>query len=395
MASVSKRKWTHNGAEKEAWVVRYFDEKGSRRSKQFDLKKDADGFKRKVEREIEDGVHTPDGETVTFRAAGEAWLKDCDRRRAIGDNMTTGTLVGYESKWKAHILPYLGAKKASEVTSRMVQDFVNEMASKYSRSYTKNMLVVIDNIVSFSVARGWVKRNVITDCPVRVPGKRAERVPVPSKAEIHLILKTLSERRKYEHFNARYYRIAIVMLGIFAGMRRGEICGLLWENIDFDNGVIRVRYTLCPHVGMKQPKSKAGVRDIPMVDPVRAALLQLREVTGRQEGHIFVTNRGLPMPSRALRDHYWVPLCTAAGLVDADGKPRYTPHQMRHAAVSLLIEQGLPALHISRVIGHAQVSTTLNIYGHLFPEDQSARAAMGRAADAFSDARMTQIPIKH
>src|SRR5687768_15655825 len=80
MASVAKRKWTHKGSSREAWVVRYKDKSGAHRSRQFDLKKDADAYKREVENEMDAGTHIARRNSRTVAAAIDDYLADIERR---------------------------------------------------------------------------------------------------------------------------------------------------------------------------------------------------------------------------------------------------------------------------------------------------------------------------
>ncbi|WP_376957727.1 site-specific integrase [Azospirillum sp. A26] len=396
MASVSKRKWKHNQEEKEAWVVRYVDQSGKRRMKTFEKKKEADAYRFKIEREINDGIHTPDRCTLTMKDTVDEYLRDCDRRRKVGDRMAGGTLYGYKIIAEKHIVHSFGARRINQINSLEIQDFVNEKGLKYARRTVTRIVLVLRNVLTFAVSRGWLKRNPMADQPPRVPGATPERIEIPTKEELRSILEYLSVRRANEHHMAHYRRIVMVMLGLFAGMRRGEICGLTWENIDFDKNVILVRHSYSVIDGLKAPKSRAGVRDIPMAAPVRAALLQLQVELGEgATGLVMKTNRGTPLKPDDMYYWYWRPLCIAAGLVSEDGGAKYHFHALRHAAVSLLIEQGLPPLHIKRIVGHASISLTMDTYGHLFPEDDAARHAVDRAASLLSGARAQQISVSN
>ena len=84
MASVAKRKWTYQGKAREAWVVRYKDRGGAHRSRQFDLKKDADAYKRKVENELEAGTHVALGQTLTIAALYDRYEAHVADRQRVG-----------------------------------------------------------------------------------------------------------------------------------------------------------------------------------------------------------------------------------------------------------------------------------------------------------------------
>ena len=74
-------------------------------------------------------------------------------------------------------------------------------------------------------------------------------------------------------------------------------------------------------------------------------------------------------------------------MTDEDGKPRFTFHVLRRAAVSLLVSQGLLPIHVKTTVGHSRVSTTLDVYGHLFPEDKRIKGAVAGVAQLFDAIR--------
>ena len=128
--SVRKRVWTNKGETKEAWVHDYKDQAGRRRHKQFDHKKDADAYRRKVEDEIERGIHTPARLTTSFAKACQAWLDRCEARwkekNSRDDAITFGTLVSYQRLARVHVLPALGGMKLNEIDSSHVARFLEQ-----------------------------------------------------------------------------------------------------------------------------------------------------------------------------------------------------------------------------------------------------------------------------
>lgn len=182
------------------------------------------------------------------------------------------------------------------------------------------------------------------------------------------------------------------MLALFAGLRRGEIVGLQWENVDFAAGVIRVRHSYSSVDGLRAPKTQAGIRTIPMAPPVRAALSMLRDAVGNEAvGYVLTGKYGNPILPHHLGHAYWKPLSKAAGLLKEDGSPKYHFHALRNAAASLLIKQGLSPLHIKNIIGHSSVTMTWDVYGHLFPEDDAIRHAIAEVASQF-DVACVDLP---
>lgn len=100
-----------------------------------------------------------------------------------------------------------------------------------------------------------------------------------------------------------------------------------------------------------------------------------------------------PIEPETLYTLYWRPVMAEAGLCKPNGTPKYHFHALRHAAASMLIEQGLPPVHVSRFIGHSKVSTTLDIYGHVFPENEASRHAVAQFEAQLGATRTRQRSI--
>jgi integrase len=385
MATVTKRKWTYKGDTKTAWVVRYTDQGGKRRLKTFKLKKDADRFRVRTEGEIEGGIHVSDRETCTVQKAVEEWLNDCRRRWQIKNRMAGNTLRGYETYARNHVIPALGKLKLNKLTSTRVQDFIDEKAATMARNSCKHIKLVLKQSLQFAVRKKWLRRNPMVDEPVCVPETAAvRRVECPSREELVHLLETLRIRLPYEQEIARSNRIIAVTLGLCAGMRRGEIFGLQWDDVDFERNVINLRHSLSRIDGLKEPKTKAGHRTIWMSEPVKAVLEHAADRAGpNRQGHVIRNRNGSAVTNDFPFTYGWRRLLKAAGLCTADGRPKYTMHTLRHTYVSLLIEEGLDSFLIKGIVGHRRISTTIDTYGHMFPENVTARRAVANVGERF------------
>ena len=260
MASVSKRIWTHKGITKSTWTVRYVDRGGRQRQKTFEKKKDADAYRTRIETELCDDTHVARSQTVTVAAAMDQWLRDCDRRHKIGDSMAGYTRYNYEKAARVHVIPAFGRIKLTEVTANQVQDFINEKIEEYSWRTVTSMICVLRLMLKHAMWRGWLRRNPLADRAVRIPRNRASQIPIPSTDELRQLLSALATRRPLEHRRAYASRVIMVRLALFAGLRRGEIIGLQWENVDFEAGTIKVRHSYSSADGLRAPKTQAGVR---------------------------------------------------------------------------------------------------------------------------------------
>ena len=188
-----------------------------------------------------------------------------------------------------------------------------------------------------------------------------------------------------------------VHLAVYTGMRRGEIAGLTWEHVNLATGVLEVRQTLeyGDGVGIGTPKSESSNRDIDL-DPDTVAVLQAhrttqdthREALGRKyndQGVVFAT---------PVCDFYHPGTFTdlVASLSRRTGQ-RVRFHDLRHFHASELINAGVNVVTVSKRLGHASVSMTLNVYSHLV--DGSPHQAAAAIAEVMNCARMVpMVPTK-
>lgn len=430
MASVRKRKWTHNGVEREAWICAYTDQGGKRRLKTFDTKKEADSYRVTVESEIQQGIHTAYNESVTVSEAIDAFIKHCHERHRLGD-MTLAGVKGYEFKLEKYTLPHFGARRVSTVTADEVQQFIFGLTRKFAAATVHGIYTAIHALLTFSVRKRWVKRNVLRDEPCKLP-KKTKRTAIPTKDDIRALLTAASHLEKGENLLTFVNRLVVIACGIFGGLRPGETFGLQWEDIDWEKNVIHVRHSHTKFDGLKSPKTEAGYRKVPITEPVRRALSQaarywtirkwaegpghgsyhpkaifsrinrswegmLINVDPRElTGFVVLTKVGKPMSATASATTFWHRLMKSAGLYDhVSKKCLFTPHALRHAAASLLIEAGMDDMNLKQFIGHASIQTTKDIYGHLFPTDnrlQETTAAVAASLDATTE---RQISVRH
>jgi integrase len=184
------------------------------------------------------------------------------------------------------------------------------------------------------------------------------------------------------------------IIALFTGMRRGEILALRWRHIDLDGKLIVVRdaieETKAHGRRIKATKSKAGRRNVTLPDIVIDVLrehrrqqleLRLQLGLGKIADDVLLFSRldGSLASPHAL-SHEW------AAAAAAIGTPEITFHALRHTHASHLIDAGIDVVKISKRLGHADASTTLRVYAHLFArrEDKSAAAINEAVAKLFS-----------
>lgn len=178
------------------------------------------------------------------------------------------------------------------------------------------------------------------------------------------LIKALDEKGTYQYS-------VMVKLMIFSGARRAEICGLEWDDVDWEGGYIHIcRNSLyLPDIGMYEDTTKTenSERDVKLPPTVMNMLAEFREYQNgirkkmgegwQESGKIFTQYNGLPIHPSSVTT--WLRKFTAR-----NGLPHVTPHMLRHTSATLLLMEGIPIKSVSKRLGHSKASTTSDIYGH-------------------------------
>ena len=172
---------------------------------------------------------------------------------------------------------------------------------------------------------------------------------------------------------------AIRATALYAGLRRGELMALRWEEVDLASGVIRVERAYDDKERVEvEPKSQAGRRTVPIVGALRDVLVEHKARERRDTGLVFGSSAEKPFqPSNVWRRAHtaW----TRAGL-----KP-IGLHEARHTFASVLIAAGVNAKAITTYMGHASIQTTYDLYGKLMPGSEAEATALVDAYLARAD----------
>lgn len=223
---------------------------------------------------------------------------------------------------------------------------------------------VLRNAVEHAVREELVPRNVVK--LVRVPAPHYEVGTGLSLAEARRLLAAVRADRLH----------AVYVLALSAGLRRGELLGLRWADVDLDGGELHVRQAV-QRVGgelrFTEPKTRHSRRTIPLpaiaVDALREhkarqAADRLAAGPGwRDSGLVFTTATGTGIEPRNLNRH-WYSLRMRAGL------PSVRLHDLRHTCVTLLLDAGAPPHIVQAIAGHSGIQVTMSIYAHAAQEEQ-------------------------
>jgi integrase len=183
---------------------------------------------------------------------------------------------------------------------------------------------------------------------------------------------------------------AVIATAIFTGLRQGELLGLTWADIDFDSGLVHVRCQLDRSGDRTAPKTPQAYREVVLMPSLARVLRQqkLASAFSTSDDPVFATLGGRPMNYRNVTRRGFAAAVEKAKL-DRPGEPRLRFHDLRHTFASLLIAEGLNIVYVSRQLGHATPSFTLNVYSHLFDRAEHTRRASDALEAGFS-AALTQ-----
>jgi len=370
------------------YEVRYVDPAtGKRPSKTFKLKKDADAYRRKVEREIEDGNHTADAETKTVGEAADEFI-EWNRARERDGRIGYGRLYALENVVRVHIKPILGGIRLKDLTGLDVERFYEAQVAKWSAVGSRKKVGEFKLIEEFAVKRGYTKRLVTPDVLKSLRGLPPTRIRTFSPEQVNALLassSTLTGRSDYL-VRPQFMMRCAVHLAAFSGLRRGEILGLTLDNIDLDNGVLQVRHSLTQWDELKAPKTAAGYRDVPVpaivCDMIREWIARYYIQNDRKL--IFRGATGGLVAVADFQHRYWR-LLGRAGL--GSDRDRFHFHALRHFAASWMIHHGLPLTDVAALLGHSKFDMTLQVYAHPVTKPAMQRATIERM--------VTQMPALH
>lgn len=381
MASVNKR-------EGYGFEVRYVDPKtGKRPSKTFKTKKAADAFKRKVEREIEDGAHTAEGDSKPMAKVVDEFLDYTERRLQDG-RISENYVHAIKMACRCHIRPDLGKIMMNDLTQVVVERFYNGMRDKGNSPRTcRDRLNTLLLVEKFGKKHGYCNGGATTAAIMDLSGTPRSIIATFQADEVSRLLAVAEEDLEGQSFRFRDMLRLSVHLAAFCGMRWGEIFGLQVERINLAGQVITVRHSLNAWDNLKATKTAAGVRTVPLPQHIAKMLKQWMET------HYIENDRGLlfrslngTMVAQANFHTSWNRLLTRAGL------PTRHFHALRHFCASWMIENHLPVTDVATILGHAKFDMTLQTYAHPVVKP-AARVQIIEAmvsAMPLSDARVTQ-----
>lgn len=308
---------------------------------------DALAYKARIDAEIAAGTFVA-GSKTTFAEYAAHWIET--------HPLKSQTRRGYRSVLRSDLLPYFGPTPLPKITHAMVREWFAAAHVPGRRDNTlRQHVAVLKSILKSARADGHIA--ILPTDALRVPRQIRHRPRVLTFAEAMKLIDCTPDDAP-----------PLVAVAVFTGLRLGEILALTREDVDLAARVIHVQATLSevtartPRLLREPPKSDAGYRDVPIVEPLAEVLTDHLDALPPAQEYLFTTGTGALMNRSDVYQRVWYPTREAAGY------PRLRFHDLRHTAASLLLAfSGAKLSELKEILGHSQIAHTVDLYGHLVP----------------------------
>lgn len=297
----------------------------------------------------------PQERVVTFRDIAEDWERQ--HREEIESRTWNNYAAHYNSILQKH-----GSKQITQITA---QDVLNHLTQAKAQGYSATVVNTIRSlyrmIFDYAIINDLAQFNPVSSVKLPRGLKRGKR-----EAPTDELIKKI--------FAAADHPFGLFPVFLLCtGCRKSEALALSWDDVDFENREISITKSLDYTVGAdpkyKPPKTDAGTRTVPIVDVLYDMLTEAYDA--RTSDLIFPappSNRGGKggglMTLRGYEGQ-WLKFCEYANLLDSDGKPLITAHNLRHGTATLMFELGVDELSAQRILGHSRIEITREIYTDL------------------------------
>ncbi|MCC4500157.1 tyrosine-type recombinase/integrase [Limosilactobacillus reuteri] len=342
---------------------------------------------KKVIRDVDDNIRT-NNLNLTLNDLYNTWI---DIKKGLKPN----TFNNYKYMYEHFVKETLGKYRIRSLHKTDIKRFYNHLIDdgglKVNTVGTIHLVIhqILQLAVDDDILRKNVSDNGLEDLK-KIRGLHGTKRKALTVAQQNLFLKFILDSPKYRH----WYPTFAIMLG--SGLRVGELTGLRWKDVDFENNVINVNHTLVFYeqsksnhtgFGINTPKTEAGYRSVPMIQSVRDAFfkqkkylkdsnLESADIIDGFRNFIFINRFGHVQHQgtlnkaikRIIRDANFDALEKDPSINNDDLLPNFSCHTLRHTFTTRLIESGMNVKVIQEALGHSDIQTTLNIYADVTKE---------------------------
>ena len=265
------------------------------------------------------------------------------------------SMAAYVFIFENHILPTFG--EDNSLPEQSVQAFVlHKIESGLSTKSVKDILIVLKMVMKFGVKKEWM---TYYEWDIKYPPS--------SENKVLDVLSVTNHRKILNHIQSHFTFMGLgIYISLSTGLRIGEICALKWSDINVTDGILTVNRTIeriyiiegkkkHTELVINTPKTKNSCREIPMNKELLGMLKPLKKVVN--DDYYILTNDERPTEPRTYRNYY-------KRLMEKLDIPKLKYHGLRHSFATRCIEVGCDYKTVSVLLGHSNISTTLNLYVH-------------------------------
>ncbi len=287
------------------------------------------------------------GRYITIGKVYEEWLN------SVLNRVKESTYANYKTKFEKHILPEFADIPCTDLSAGRINEFINKkLAERLSASYVRDIFKVFKAMLKYAQEEYDFKlslKNVV--------------LPKAEKKQIEKISDT-EQKRLVSYLKANMSITAFeILISLFMGLRIGELCGLKWSDVDFDNKILHIRRTvqrISYHNGSRKtkvvistPKSETSFRSVAIPD----FLMEYFKMFQSEADFFILSGSDKVIEPRTMQYRYKKILQSAE--VD-----NHNFHKLRHTFATNCAEKGFDIKTLSVVLGHSSVNLTLNRYIH-------------------------------
>lgn len=292
---------------------------------------------------------------MTFKELADAYI-DAKITQELGSQ----TLTMYKQHLKKHIIPRFGRNRVQKISPAMIQAFYSELSKELAPSTITKIHQIISGVFDLGVKWEIIGKNP-ADSVVK-PVAKYGKFEVWDEKEVRTFLDAAKDDPLYLVFS----------LALKLGMRQGEILGLQWKNVDLNRNKLHIVQTLS-HDGkyiMEGAKTKSSIRTLAISPQLKKEFIRQRLLQNQMRlaaGELWVdndlvitTSLGTAVNPSSVRRKF-------NKLIEVSGVKRIRFHDLRHTCATIMLLNGVPVKVVSEILGHSDVTTTMNTYAHVLP----------------------------